>query len=185
MRIKGMVCRRCISTVKEVLMEEGFNVIKIELGEVLYRPGNPLASLEKVKGRLSEEGFQVLDDKQAGLIAKTKELVEIYVANLQHPGKSLSDLGKEQLSGDFNAASALFSTVEGITLEHYTILRRIEKAKDLLANTKLSLADVAFQLGYSSVPHLSNQFKKTTGLTPAYFRKIKWENEPPITSSTR
>jgi len=152
-------------------------VVRIELGEIAYRPRSPLASLVKVKERLSEEGFQVLDDKQAGLIAKTKELVETFIGNLQHSAKNLSDLAKEQLPGDYQAASALFSTVEGITLEHYVILRRIEKAKDLLVNTKLSLMDIAFQLGYSSVAHFSNQFKKTTGLTPAYFRNIKWENK--------
>ena len=173
MRIKGMVCRRCIATVKDIFMAEGFRVSKIELGEVLYSPNRPEASLDKVRYHLVEEGFEPLDDKQSRIIARVKELVEEHLSGPEHHNHNFSEMVTEALYMDYNAVSTLFTATEGITLERYLIGRRIERAKELMQNTKLSFADIAFQLGYSSVHHFSNQFKSITGLSPSAYKELQ------------
>lgn len=173
MRIKGMVCRRCIATVKEIFMEEGFLVNKVELGEVTYTPKDLAASIAMVKYRLVEEGFEALDDKHSRIIAKVKELVEEHLSGPEHHNHNFSEMVTEALNMDYDAVSTLFTTTEGVTLERYLIGRRIEKAKELLQQTHLSLTDIAFQLGYSSIHHFSSQFKNITGLTPSGYREMK------------
>jgi AraC-like DNA-binding protein len=173
MRIKGMVCRRCIATVKDIFIAEGFHVNKIELGEVLYAPGGPEASLEKVKEQLAEEGFEPLGDKQSRIIARVKELVEEHLSGPEHHNHNFSEMVTEALYMDYSAVSTLFTATEGITLERYLIGRRTERAKELMQNTKLSFSDIAFQLGYSSVHHFSNQFKSITGLSPSAYKELQ------------
>lgn len=151
---------------------EGFNVNKIDLGEVVYTPKQIDASLDGVKYRLVEEGFQPLDDKQSQIIAKVKELVEEHLSGPEHHTHNFSQMVTESIFMDYDSISSLFTATEGITLERYLIGRRIEKAKGLLQNTKLSFTDIAFQLGYSSVHHFSNQFKNITGLTPSAYRRV-------------
>lgn len=172
MRIKGMVCRRCIATVKDIFMEEGFTVNRVELGEVMYAPGCPEASLGAVKRRLAEEGFAPLDDKQSRIIARVKELVEEHLSGPEHHSHNFSEMVTEALYMDYGSVSTLFTATEGVTLEKYLIGRRTEKAKELLQNARLSFTDIAFQLGYSSVHHFSNQFKNITGLTPSAYRQL-------------
>ena len=171
MRIKGMVCRRCIATVKDIFMAEGFRVDAIELGEVQYTPDRPDASLEKVKAQLAGEGFQPLDDKQSRIVGRVKELVEEHLSGPGHHNHNFSEMVTEALYMDYHAVSALFTATEGITLERYVIGRRTEKAKALMQNPALSFTDIAFQLGYSSVHHFSNQFKSLTGLSPSAYRE--------------
>jgi len=170
MRIKGMVCRRCIATVKDIFMAEGFRVNAVELGEVRYTPGGPGASLERVKEGLAAEGFEPLDDKQSRIIARVKELVEEHLSGPEHHNHNFSEMVTESLYMDYHAVSALFTATEGITLERYLIGRRTEKAKELMRNPGLSFTDIAFGLGYSSVHHFSNQFKSLTGLSPSAYR---------------
>ena len=170
MRIKGMVCRRCISTVKDIFMQEGFEVTDIALGEVTYQPQTSDASLQKVEAQLMEEGFEPLGDKQSRIIARIKELVEQHLSGPEHHEHNFSQMVTDAFPMDYSSVSSLFAETEGITLEKYVIGRRTEKAKELLKNPKLSLADIAFQLGYSSVHHFSNQFKHITGMTPSRFR---------------
>jgi AraC-like DNA-binding protein len=172
MRIKGMVCRRCIATVKDIFMEEGFSVSRINLGEVVYAPVRADASPEAVKGRLAEEGFAPLDDKQSRIIARVKELVEEHLSGPEHHGHNFSEMVTEALYMDYSSVSTLFTGTEGVTLEKYLIGRRTEKAKELLQTPGLSFTDIAFQLGYSSVHHFSNQFKNMTGLTPSAYRVL-------------
>ena len=173
MRIKGMVCRRCIATVKDIFMEEGFDVTNITLGEVAYQWRKPDASLDKVKERLAEEGFQTLDDKQSRIIAKVKELVEEHLSGPEHHRHNFSEMVAEALLMDYGSVSTLFTATEGVTLERYLIGRRTEKAKQLLQNPKLSFTDIAFQLGYSSVHHFSSQFKNISGMTPSTYRELQ------------
>jgi AraC family transcriptional regulator len=182
LRIKGMVCRRCIATVKDIFMKEGFIVTKIELGEVIYKPRHPDASLEKVWLDLQEEGFQPLDDKQSRLIARVKELVEEQVSGKANSGPNFSEVVARSIGMDYGTISSLFSQTMGVSLEQYLILRRVEKVKNLLVHTRLSFTEIAFQLGYSSVHHLSNQFKKITGLTPSQFRALQSEKSSPSQS---
>lgn len=173
MRIKGMVCRRCIATVKDIFMAEGFRVNEIGLGEVRYTPGGPEASLEKVRDRLAAEGFAPLDDKQSRIIARVKELVEEHLSGPEHHKHNFSEMVTEALYMDYNAVSTLFTATEGTTLEHYLIGRRNEKAKELMQDPERSFTDIAFELGYSSVHHFSNQFKRITGLSPSAYRELQ------------
>ncbi len=170
MRIKGMVCRRCIATVKDIFMAEGFQVDGIQLGEVQYTPTRPEASLERVKAQLTGEGFEPLDDRQSRIIARVKELVEEHLSGPGHHSHNFSEMVTEALYMDYHAVSTLFTATEGLTLERYLIGRRTEKAKSLMQNPALSFTDIAFQLGYSSVHHFSNQFKSITGLSPSAYR---------------
>lgn len=172
-RIKGMVCRRCIASVKDIFMEEGFDVCHIDLGEVTYKAIMPAASFDQVSSRLVEEGFEVLDDKESRIVAKVKSLVKASVQPSEnHSHSNLSDLIIEALHMDYDSVSALFTATEGITLEKYAIQERIEQAKKLLLETNLSLTDIADHLGYSSINYFSNQFKKQTGMSPSYFRSL-------------
>ncbi len=173
MRIKGMVCRRCIATVKDIFKEAGFVVTGITLGEVFYQPGGPDASLDNVKYQLAEEGFQTLDDKQSRIIARVKELVEEHLSGPEHHSHNFSEMVAEALLMDYGSISTLFTSTEGVTLERYLIGRRTEKAKQLLRNNTVSFTDIAFQLGYSSVHHFSNQFKSITGMTPSTYRELQ------------
>jgi AraC-like DNA-binding protein len=173
MRIKGMVCRRCIATVKDIFMAEGFSVQQIGLGEVQYTPGSPEASLEKVRDHLVAEGFAPLDDKQTRIIARVKELVEAHLSGPEHHNHNFSEMVTEALYMDYDAVSTLFTATEGITLERYLIGRRNEKAKALMQDPERSFTDIAFELGYSSVHHFSNQFKRLTGLSPSAYRALQ------------
>jgi AraC-like DNA-binding protein len=170
-RIKGMVCRRCIETVKEIFMDEGFTVSGIDLGQVTYHSPTADVSLKEVSRRLKEEGFSLLDDKQSRTVAKVKELVEEHLSGPDHANHNFSQMVMEALHTDYGTVSALFSQTEGITLEQYLIRRRIGKVQDLLKNSDFSLTDIAFRLNYSSVHHLSNQFRKVTGLSPSQYRE--------------
>jgi AraC-like DNA-binding protein len=170
-RIKGMVCRRCIETVKEIFMEAGLTVSGIDLGEVTYTYPAADNSMTEVSRRLEQEGFSLLDDKQSRTVVKVKELVEEHLSGPDHANHNFSDMVMEALHTDYGTVSALFSETEGITLEQYLIRRRVGKVQDLLKSTTLSLTDIAFRLNYSSVHHLSNQFRKITGLSPSQYRE--------------
>jgi AraC family transcriptional regulator len=169
-RIKGMVCRRCIAAVKDIFMDQGFSVSHVDLGEVTYTPNRTDASFAAVKHALRAEGFEVLDDRESRIIARVKELVEESLVPADNRTLNLSRLVTEDLLMDYDSVSALFTATEGITLEKYAIARRMEKAKAMLRETKLSLTDIAWQLGYSSIHYFSNQFKKQTGLSPSAYR---------------
>lgn len=172
MRVKGMVCRRCIAGVQEIFTGAGFDVTSISLGEVRYIPRDAGASLDKVRDQLAEEGFQPLDDKQSRIIAKVKELVEEHLSGPEHHNHTFSRMVAEALYMDYGSVSTLFTATEGITLERYLIGRRTEKAGQMLQNAELSFTDIAFRLGYSSVHHFSNQFKSITGMAPSAYRTL-------------
>lgn len=171
-KIKGMVCRRCIEIVKEIFQSQGFIVFKIKLGEVTYKETDS-SSFDQVKHLLLEEGFEILTDKQSLIIIRVKELVESQLTDSESHTKSFASSVTESLQMDYDTISTLFSTTEGIKLEQYIISKRIEKVQEMLKFTHFSLTDIAFQLGYSSVHHLSNQFKKITGMSPSTFRELQ------------
>jgi AraC family transcriptional regulator len=177
-KVKGMVCRRCIAVVKEIFCSQGFTVMDIKLGEVTYQVQDhqeePLARVEDL---LLEEGFEILAPKEQLIIARVKEAVLEYVKSPDSRSTNFSRWLPEVLNMEYGAMSTLFSTTEGITLEKYIIEKRIERVRELLLHTQLTLADIAEELGYSSVAHLSNQFKGVTGLTPSAFRKLMAEED--------
>ncbi|WP_092099177.1 AraC family transcriptional regulator [Pontibacter chinhatensis] len=173
--IKNMVCDRCKRVVAEELQKLGYTVHQVNLGEaeVSANEGNP--DLEQIREMLESNGFELLDDRKTQLIEKVKLAV---IELVREAGESdlhinTSDYIAEKLDLDYNYVSSLFSASEGITIEKYLILQRIELVKELLVYDELSLKEIAYKLGYSSVAHLSNQFKKVTGLTPSHFKKIK------------
>jgi AraC family transcriptional regulator len=168
--IKNMVCPRCIKAVREGLESLGYELLAINLG---FAKVKGLINKDKVAEMLLANGFELLDDKDQKLIEniKTKiiSLVQSKEPVLQF---NLSEWLSKQLDLDYHQMSILFSSAENITIERYFILQRLEKVKELLVYNELSLKEIAFQLGFSSVAHLSAQFKKTTGFTTTHFREI-------------
>jgi AraC-like DNA-binding protein len=172
--IKNMVCSRCKMVVKTILEKLGLHPVQVELGEVTLQENDISAIKEQLKQELQSFGFDLLDNKRTKTIEKIKnriiDLVQNKNSNLQI---TLSDYLVQELHQDYSALSNLFSQVEGITIEKYYIIQKIEKVKELLVYDELSLSEIAFQLNYSSVGYLSNQFKKVTGLTPSHFKSMQ------------
>ena len=168
-----MVCNRCINAVSSLLDELKIPYTSVQLGEVSLQKELSQKQIDTLKIRLAELGFELLDDSKKKIIEKIKNTIVKQVHyNDQNEPYNLSDILSSSLHKDYSYLSRLFSEVEGITIEKYFINQKIEKAKELLVYDELSLSEIAFQLGYSSVAHLSSQFKKITGLTPSHFKKI-------------
>src|SRR5690606_8195998 len=179
--IKNMVCNRCILVVRQEVEKLGFHVQAIKLGEVTLLGKPDSEQRAKIAGVLEPLGFELIDDKKSQLIERIKTIVIAWVR--EQDGErtvNLSDILTDQLHHDYNYLSNLFSEVEGITIEKYHIAQKIERVKELLVYDELSLSEIAYQLGYSSVAYLSNQFKKVTGLSPSHFKKIKEEKRKPL-----
>ncbi len=161
--------------VTATLEKVGLHPRNVELGEVeLRETGLPMEVKEKLIGELQSVGFELLDDKRTRTIEKIKTVITTLI---QQKGNQLqvklSDYLQQELRQDYRALSHLFSEVEGITIEKYYILHKIEKVKELLVYDELTLTEIAYRLQYSSVAYLSNQFKKVTGLTPSHFKKLR------------
>lgn len=173
--IKNMVCNRCIKVVKEEFEKLGINIINITLGEAVVNGSIDQLPVDKIKNALEENGFELIEDKRAKIIEKIKlTILDIVRSNKieQLLDENYSDLIIEKLGLDYHYLSSLFSSVENITIEHYIILQKIERAKEFLRYGELTLSEIAYKLGYSSVQHLSNQFKKITGMTASQFKNI-------------
>jgi AraC-like DNA-binding protein len=171
--IKNMVCNRCIVAVKALLDDLGLAYASVQLGEVTLQKEPSEAQLRLLKEGLSALGFELLDDSKRKLIEKIKTII---IEQVHYSGENeqynLSHLLSSKLHKDYSYLSHLFSEVEGTTIEKFGIRQKIEKAKELLVYNELPLSEIAFQLGYSSVAHLSAQFKKVTGLTPTHFKNM-------------
>jgi len=169
--VKNMVCKRCIGVVSGELQQLGLEPISVSLGEVALREIPAPATLTALRERLDAHGFELLDDQRSQLIEKVKTLLLEKVQSGELPENfSLVQFVGAALHRDYSAISKLFSEVEGITLEQYFILQKIEKVKEWLVYNELTLSEIAFRLGYSSVAYLSGQFKKITGMTPTEFK---------------
>lgn len=172
--IKNMVCDRCILVVKSELEKLGLDYISITLGEVVLK--NKVSSNEKIniENRLKSFGFELLDDSNSRIIHKIKTALIDLVQNKNNKTQvNTSNYLKEILHQDYSKLSNLFKEVEGISIEKYFILLKIEKVKELIIYNELSFSEIADTLNYSSSAHLSTQFKKVTGFTPTYFKQIK------------
>ncbi len=171
--IKNMVCPRCISSVEQILNNNNLPARYIRLGEVdlIKEPGKK--KLEQFSADLKKNGFELLDDQKMQLIEKIKNLLisKVQGGNVKEHF-SMSKYISKEIFKDYSALSKLFSEVEGITIEQFFILQKIEKVKEWLMYNELSLSQIAFNLGYSSTQHLSNQFKKLTGMTPTQFKRL-------------
>lgn len=178
--IKNMVCDRCIKVVGQLLDDTDISYKNIKLGEVetMYVPSE--TQLSAFKKLLFENGFEILDDKRSALVESLKNIIiQLIQKNSEEFfTHKLSSILEDATGYDYHFLSTLFSSVEGVTIERYTILQRIEKVKELLTYDEMNLSDIAFAMGYSSVAHLSAQFKKMTGFTPTEFKKIGGQRKP-------
>lgn len=171
--VKNMVCKRCIMVVENIVKELGLTLINIELGEVEIEQSNIKTIKKALQEKLSAVGFELLDDKNAQIIEKIKTLIIDLIQNKNNLlPTNLSVYLSDKLNMDYSMLSNLFSEVEGTTIEKFYIQQKIEKVKELLVYDELNLNEIASRLNYSSVAYLSNQFKKTTGLTPSHFKSL-------------
>jgi AraC-like DNA-binding protein len=168
--------------VRDEFAKLDLNIEEIELGKVSVRSQLSYDKLEEVRQVLDENGFELIDDKKSKLIDRIRILIieEIYYSESAFEAMNSSDYIAKELGYDYSYLSNLFSSVEGISIEKYIINQKIEKVKELLVYDELSLNEISYQLGYSSVQHLSNQFKKITGLTPSHFKKLKEKKRKPL-----
>ncbi len=182
LHIKNMVCNRCIKVVGEELEKLGIKVNLIELGNVELKKPLDKEETVKVKEVLYENGFELIDDKKSLIIEKIKTLVIELIHYQKEKAQRInySDFISSEIGYDYSYLSNLFSSVEGTTIEKYIINQKIEKVKELLVYDEFNLNEIAFQLGYSSVQHLSSQFKKVTGLSPTHFKSIKENKRKPL-----
>ena len=172
---KNMVCERCIRTVKNIFERNHFHPRNVELGEVELDDSTLGNKKELILDELEKEGFQVIEEKNAKIIESIKNAIinQIHYDSNSHKHLNYSQILEIKLLKDYSFLSSLFSETEGITIESYIIKQKIERVKELLVYNELSLSEIAFQMNYSSVAHLSAQFKKITGLTPTHFKSIK------------
>jgi len=180
--IKNMVCPRCIRVVIEELENIGLSVEDVKLGEARVRQPVSEINFDKLKEVLINSGFELLDDRKTRIIEKIKNIIinEIHQKDEVDLHINFSHLIQENIGMDYHYLSSLFSATEGITIEKYTILQRIERAKELLIYNELTLSEIAWKLGYSSVQHLSSQFRKVIGLTPTEFKKLHSQSRNPL-----
>jgi AraC-like DNA-binding protein len=172
--IKNMVCSRCIMVVKSELEKLGLQLLRVDLGEVEMQSPVTAEQKTEIAQRLNAFGFELIDDKKSRTIERIKTLIiELVHQQNNTLNITLSEYLSSQILQDYSTLSNLFSEVEGSTIEKYFIHQKIEKVKELLMYDELSLSEIAFQLNYSSVAYLSNQFKKITGLTPSHFKNLK------------
>lgn len=172
--IKYMVSIRCKLIVKSELDKMGLEYGNVDLGEVDIKKDISLKQKETLRRALLVSGLELMDDKKAILIERIKNvIVEMVHYSDELPKTKNSVYISSKLNHDYTYLSNIFSEATGITLEHYIINHKIEKVKELLLYDELNLTEISYRLNYSSVAHLSNQFKKVTGLTPSYFKKIK------------
>ena len=168
-----MVSLRCKLLVKDELAKVGLHTTAIDLGMVDTFEDITKEQREMLKVNLLKSGLELLDDKKSILIDKIKNvIIEMIHYSDELPKVNYSDFISEKLGYDYTYLSNLFSEVKGTTIQQYIILHKIEKAKELLLYDELNLTEISYKLHYSSVAHLSNQFKKITGLSPSYYKKM-------------
>jgi AraC family transcriptional regulator len=175
LRIKNMVCHRCILAVGDILQNETIPFQNILYGEVHLQDELTRDQKERLIKRLNKTGFELIDNRSAALIENIRQLVMKRARNENgdYDNKlKLSHYLSNQVNHEYTYLSSLFSSAEGRTIENYFIEQRIERVKELLVYGQMTLSQIAFDLEYSSVAHLSTQFKKVTGLTPTYFKEI-------------
>ncbi|WP_396150587.1 helix-turn-helix domain-containing protein [Flavobacterium sp.] len=172
--IKYMVSLRCKLVVKEALESLGLHFVILELGIVEIMQDLTEAQHTQLYDLLLKSGLELMDDKKSVLIEKIKNIIiEMVHYSDELPKVTYSDYISEKMGLDYTYLSKLFSEVRGITIEHFIIAHKIERVKELLLYDELNLTQISYIMNYSSVSHLSKQFKKVTGLTPSFFKKLK------------
>ncbi|MEZ4973901.1 MAG: AraC family transcriptional regulator [Cyclobacteriaceae bacterium] len=180
--IKNMVCDRCKMVVKQELDRFGIDIDSIQLGEVKLRHSIGEDTKGKLKDSLHYLGFELLDDQKSQLISQIKGLIIdlVHRAKEKNIKVKYSVFISREVGKDYAYLSNLFSEIEGTTIEQYIIHQKIERAKELLVYGEMNISEIATSLNYSSVAHLSNQFKKVTGLTPTHFKTMGLDRRKPL-----
>ena len=169
-----MVCIRCQMVVKSELEKLGLKYIYVRIGEADIIGDISPEQLEQLDSALRKSGLQLMDDRRSILVEKiTSAIIELVHYTEEQIKVNLSDYLSEKLNYDYTYMANLFSEVKGITIEKFYLTHKIEKVKELIVYDELNLSEIAFKMHYSSVAHLSNQFKKITGLTPSHFKNLK------------
>jgi AraC-like DNA-binding protein len=174
LHIQNMVCLRCKLLVKAELEKLGLTYHSVELGEVILQKPIDADKKNELAKALHSSGLEIMDDKNTVLVEKIKNIIieMIHYAD-ELPAVKFSVFLSEQLHKDYHSLSQLFSKTKGITIEHFIIQHKVERAKELIMYDELNLSEIAYKLHYSSVAHLSHQFKKVTGLTPSFFKSFE------------
>lgn len=170
--VKNMVCDRCIRVVTQELEKIDLDVRNVTLGEVTLTGSSSDLPMDRIKKSLEENGFELIEDRKARTIEQLKLAVIKLVRERGDRKLKYSAYLSRELGFEYHYLSTLFSSVENVTIEQYIIRQRVERAKELLKYGELTLSEIAYELGYSSVQHLSNQFKRITGLTPTQFKRM-------------
>lgn len=169
-----MVSNRCKAAVREELKKLGLHFILVDLGEVDIMETLNSQQREEVKQALLTVGFELMDDRKTLLIDQIKSVIIDMVHHTEETIKiNFSVYLSEKLKYDYTYLANLFSEVQGTTIEQFIISHKIERVKELLIYDELNITEISFKMNYSSVAHLSNQFKKVTGLSPSHFKKLK------------
>ncbi|MFO7573748.1 MAG: helix-turn-helix transcriptional regulator [Bacteroidales bacterium] len=172
--IKNMVCTRCIMVVKAELNKLGLHYSRVELGEAEIMEEIPETQFKLLDSSLKESGLELMNDRQTILV----EMIKTTIIDLIHSDQTdlkinLSDHLSEKLNHNYTYLSNLFSKIKGTTIEKFYLSHKIERVKELLIYDELNLTEIAYKMHYSSVAHLSNQFKKMTGLTPSHYKNLR------------
>jgi AraC-like DNA-binding protein len=176
-----MVSNRCILAVKNELKKLGLHFIVIDLGEVEIMENITFEKREMLRQGLMDSGLELMDDKKAILIEKIKNIIIDMVHHTEESIKiNFSDFLSDKLKHNYTYLANLFSEVQGTTIEHYIISHKVERIKELIIYGELNITEIAWKMGYSSVAHLSTQFKKATGLSPTHFKQLKVKRRSPI-----
>lgn len=179
--VKNMVCDRCIMAIRNILEQNKIAFNGIILGEIYLQKELTFSEKENLSKTLEAIGFELIDDKKQRIVEKIKaEVIQLIHYTDEKNNQNTSDYLAKKLDIDYKYLSNLFSEKEGVTIEKYLIIQKIERAKELLVYDELSLSEIAHQLNYSSVAYLSNQFKKITGFTPSHFKNMKTEKRKPL-----
>ncbi|MDZ4663564.1 MAG: AraC family transcriptional regulator [Bacteroidota bacterium] len=179
--IKYMVSIRCKMVVKEVLKNLGLHFVVVDLGEVDIMEDLSEKGLKELDTALKISGLELMDNKKAVLIEKIKNvIIDMVHYSDEVPKVNYSDFISEKLQHDYTYLSNIFSEVKGITIQQFIIVHKIERIKELIIYDELTISEIAWKMNYSSVAHLSNQFKKITGLSPSHFKALKDKKRSPI-----
>lgn len=176
-----MVSARCKTAVKEALKKLGLHFIVVELGEVEIMENISAQQREQLKTGLLSSGLELMDDRRSVLIERIKNVIVEMIHHSDEVIKvNFSHYLSEKLNHDYTYLANLFSEVQGTTIEQFIIAHKIERIKELIIYGELNITEIAWKMNYSSVAHLSNQFKKMTGLSPSHFKKLKNKRRSPI-----
>lgn len=176
-----MVSTRCKMAVKEALKKMGLHFVLVNLGEIDIMETLSLSQREELKAELLVSGLELMDDKKSILIEKIKVIITEMIHNANEiPKVNYSDYISEKMGYDYTYLSNLFSEVKGITIQHFIIAHKVERIKELIIYDELNISEIAWKMDYSSVAHLSNQFKKMTGFSPSHYKQLKDKRRQPI-----